>query len=163
MWERSLLRPVPPAVNTLLTAVPLSRLCPTTAQGLDTGGGGRDQGAVIPPDIYDPAVNALRFLAVDAINQARSGHPGAPLDIAPVIYRLYTRHLCHDPAHPGSGGPDCRISQVVEGPIPRCAASGRSSPAPAPPTGAAAGRAPGPGSRRAGRPRRARAEPACPC
>lgn len=34
-----------------------------------------DQGAVIPPDIYDPAVNALRFLAVDAINQAKSGHP----------------------------------------------------------------------------------------
>lgn len=59
-----------------------------------------DQGAVIPPDIYDPAVNALRFLAVDAINQAKSGHPGTPLDIAPVIYRLYTRHLRHDPVHP---------------------------------------------------------------
>jgi transketolase len=59
-----------------------------------------DQGAVIPPDIYDPAVNALRFLAVDAINNAKSGHPGTPLDIAPVIYRLYTRHLRHDPAHP---------------------------------------------------------------
>ena len=59
-----------------------------------------DQGAIIPPDIYDPAVEALRFLAVDAINQANSGHPGTPLDIAPVIYRLYTRHLRHDPAHP---------------------------------------------------------------
>lgn len=59
-----------------------------------------DYGAVIPPDVYDPAVNALRFLAVDAINRANSGHPGTPLDIAPVIYRLYTRHLRHDPADP---------------------------------------------------------------
>jgi hypothetical protein len=56
-----------------------------------------DAGAVIPPDVYDPNVNALRFLAVDAVNRAESGHPGTPLDIAPVIYRLYTRHLRHDP------------------------------------------------------------------
>ena len=61
---------------------------------------GHDRGAVIPPDVYDPVVNALRFLAVDAINRANSGHPGTPLDIAPVIYRLYTRHLRHDPADP---------------------------------------------------------------
>jgi transketolase len=61
----------------------------------------RDRGAVVPPDIYDPAVNALRFLAVDAINRAASGHPGAPLDLSPVVYRLFTRHLRHDPADPG--------------------------------------------------------------
>jgi len=60
----------------------------------------RDRGAVVPPDIYDPAVNALRFLAVDAVNRAASGHPGAPLDLAPVVYRLFTRHLRHDPADP---------------------------------------------------------------
>ncbi len=60
-----------------------------------------DRGAVIPPDIYDPAVGALRFLAVDAINRAVSGHPGAPLDLSPVIYRLFTHHLRHDPADPG--------------------------------------------------------------
>ena len=60
----------------------------------------RDRGAVVPPDIYDPAVNALRFLAVDAVNRAASGHPGTPLDVAPVIYRLFTRHLRHDPASP---------------------------------------------------------------
>jgi len=59
-----------------------------------------DTGAVIPPDVYDPNVNALRFLAVDAVNRANSGHPGTPLDVAPVIYRLFTRHLRHDPADP---------------------------------------------------------------
>ncbi|MGH3795917.1 MAG: transketolase [Pseudonocardiaceae bacterium] len=59
-----------------------------------------DTGAVVPPDIYDPNVNALRFLAVDAVNRANSGHPGTPLDVAPVIYRLFTRHLRHDPSDP---------------------------------------------------------------
>lgn len=68
-----------------------------TEQGVPTR---HDRGAVIPPDIYDPAVNALRFLAVDAIDRAVSGHPGAPLDLSPVIYRLFTRHLRHDPADP---------------------------------------------------------------
>jgi len=60
-----------------------------------------DLGGVIPPDIYDPNVNALRFLAVDAVERANSGHPGTPLAMAPVIYRLFTKFLRHDPAHPG--------------------------------------------------------------
>ncbi|MHB8190189.1 MAG: transketolase [Ferrimicrobium sp.] len=60
----------------------------------------RDQGAVRPPDIYDQSVNALRFLAVDAVNLANSGHPGTPLDVAPVIYRLFTRVLRHSPSNP---------------------------------------------------------------
>jgi len=77
-----------------------------------------DRGAVIPPDIYDPDVNALRFLAVDAINKAKSGHPGTPLDIAPVIHRLFTAHMRHDPADPDwpdrdrfvlSGGHACMV------------------------------------------------------
>ncbi len=46
-----------------------------TEKGVPTS---HDRGAVIPPDIYDPAVNALRFLAIDAIDRAVSGHPGAP-------------------------------------------------------------------------------------
>src|SRR5450830_1351149 len=45
-------------------------------------------------------VNALRFLAVDAVQQANSGHPGLPLDAAPMAYTLWTRLLKHDPAAP---------------------------------------------------------------
>jgi transketolase len=59
----------------------------------------RDSGGVLPPDVFDPNVNALRFLAVDAVERASSGHPGTPLAMAPVIYRLFTRFLKHDPAH----------------------------------------------------------------
>jgi len=59
-----------------------------------------DSGGVLPPNVFDPNVNALRFLAVDAVQRASSGHPGTPLAMAPVIYRLFTRFLKHDPAHP---------------------------------------------------------------
>jgi transketolase len=45
-------------------------------------------------------VNAVRMLAVDAVQQANSGHPGLPLDAAPMAYVLWTRLLKHDPAHP---------------------------------------------------------------
>ncbi len=52
-----------------------------------------------PPDETD-AINALRFLAADAVEHAGSGHPGTAMALAPLAYRLYTRHLCHDPAKP---------------------------------------------------------------
>ncbi|MEN6368247.1 MAG: transketolase [Thermotogota bacterium] len=45
-------------------------------------------------------VNALRFLSVDAIEKANSGHPGLPLGAAPMAYALWSRHLRYDPADP---------------------------------------------------------------
>lgn len=39
------------------------------------------------------AINALRILGVDAINQANSGHPGIVLGAAPMVYTLFTKHL----------------------------------------------------------------------
>ena len=47
------------------------------------------------------AINAIRFLAADAVELANSGHPGTAMALAPLAYRLYTRHLRHDPADPG--------------------------------------------------------------
>ncbi|HEX2164364.1 MAG TPA: transketolase [Thermoanaerobaculia bacterium] len=46
------------------------------------------------------AINTLRFLAVDMVEKAQSGHPGAPMGQAPMAFWLWTRHLRHDPAHP---------------------------------------------------------------
>jgi transketolase len=46
------------------------------------------------------SINAARFLAIDAVQRADSGHPGTPMGLAPLMYRLYTRHLRHDPADP---------------------------------------------------------------
>jgi hypothetical protein len=52
------------------------------------------------PGIAGDSVNAARFLAIDAVEKADSGHPGTPMGLAPLMYRLYTRHLRHDPADP---------------------------------------------------------------
>src|SRR5664279_6036850 len=46
------------------------------------------------------AINTIRFLAVDAIQKANSGHPGLPLGAAPMAYVLWTRFLRHHPANP---------------------------------------------------------------
>ena len=45
--------------------------------------------------------NALRFLAIDAVNAARSGHPGMPMGMADIAEVLWRQHLKHDPAAPG--------------------------------------------------------------
>ena len=44
--------------------------------------------------------NALRFLAVDAVEQAKSGHPGAPMGMADIAEVLWRDHLRHNPANP---------------------------------------------------------------
>ena len=44
--------------------------------------------------------NALRFLAIDAVEAAQSGHPGMPMGMAEIAVALWTRHLKHDPADP---------------------------------------------------------------
>ena len=51
-------------------------------------------------NIDQKSVNAIRILAADAIQKANSGHPGAPLGTAPMMYELYGRHLRHNPKNP---------------------------------------------------------------
>jgi transketolase len=46
------------------------------------------------------AVNTIRTLAMDAVQQAKSGHPGTPMALAPVVYCLWQRVLRFDPDHP---------------------------------------------------------------
>ncbi len=52
------------------------------------------------------AVNTIRFLAVDAVEKAKSGHPGMPMGMADVGYVLWTRFLRHDPRDPDWPGRD---------------------------------------------------------
>lgn len=51
-------------------------------------------------------INTLRFLAVDAVERAKSGHPGMPLGAAPMGYVLWDRFLRHSPRNPGWPGRD---------------------------------------------------------
>ena len=46
------------------------------------------------------SINTLRFLSLDMVNAAQSGHPGTPMGIAPVAYTLWTRILRHVPTQP---------------------------------------------------------------
>jgi hypothetical protein len=52
------------------------------------------------PELARLCVNTLKFLAVDAIEAAKSGHPGLPLGAADLAYVLWSRYLRHDPARP---------------------------------------------------------------
>ncbi len=50
--------------------------------------------------IDEMSVNAIRVLSADAIEKAKSGHPGLALDAAPMAYELWAKHMNHNPADP---------------------------------------------------------------
>jgi transketolase len=56
--------------------------------------------SALQSDVAWTSINSLRVLAMDAVEQANSGHPGTPMALAPVAYLLWTRHLKHNPRHP---------------------------------------------------------------
>ena len=51
-------------------------------------------------DLDQQCINTLRFLSVDMVQKANSGHPGLPLDAAPMAYVLWTKHMKFHPADP---------------------------------------------------------------
>jgi transketolase len=57
-------------------------------------------------DLVEKAVNTIRMLAADAVQQANSGHPGMPMGAADMAFVLWTRHLRFDPADPRWVGRD---------------------------------------------------------
>jgi transketolase len=52
------------------------------------------------PEMACKMANAIRMLAVDAVEKAKSGHPGAPMGMADIAEVLWNRHLRHNPANP---------------------------------------------------------------
>ena len=50
--------------------------------------------------LEERCIDTIRFLAVDGVEKAKSGHPGAPMGAAPMAHALFTRHLRFDPADP---------------------------------------------------------------
>ena len=53
--------------------------------------------SLAPPEL---AITTVRTLAIDAVEKANSGHPGAPMGLAPVAWTLFSRHLRHSPTEP---------------------------------------------------------------
>jgi transketolase len=56
---------------------------------------------MISRDKHDRMANAIRFLSMDAVQAANSGHPGLPMGAADIATVLFTRFMTHDPKHPG--------------------------------------------------------------
>ncbi|MFT4171754.1 MAG: transketolase [Rhodocyclaceae bacterium] len=50
--------------------------------------------------VFTPITNAIRALAMDAVQQANSGHPGMPMGMAEIAEVVWRRHLSHNPANP---------------------------------------------------------------
>ncbi len=61
---------------------------------------GKEAGTAAAVDLDQLAINTIRFLAVDMVEKAKSGHPGAPLGQAPLAYLLWSKYLRHDPQDP---------------------------------------------------------------
>ncbi|MCB1424682.1 MAG: transketolase [Zhengella sp.] len=55
---------------------------------------------MITREKHDRMANAIRFLSMDAVEKAKSGHPGLPMGAADIATVLYTRFMNHDPKHP---------------------------------------------------------------
>lgn len=58
------------------------------------------QEAEVSTELDQLCINTIRFLSVDAVQKANSGHPGLPLDSAPLAYVLWTRYLKYNPRNP---------------------------------------------------------------
>ncbi len=77
-----------------------------------------DRSMDVDKSIDDLSIDTLRFLAVDMVQKAESGHPGMPMGAAPTAYAVWDRFLRFDPAHPRwpdrdrfvlSGGHGCAL------------------------------------------------------
>ncbi len=55
----------------------------------------------ISADLQARAINTIRFLSADGVQQANSGHPGLPMGAAAMAFTIWTRHLRHNPRNPG--------------------------------------------------------------
>ena len=57
-------------------------------------------GSANPKNLDTMCINTIRTLAMDAVQKANSGHPGAPMGLAAAAYVLWTKYLKHNPANP---------------------------------------------------------------
>src|SRR3954470_24622128 len=60
----------------------------------------RESSGLTQEQLDQLAINTIRTLSIDAVQQARSGHPGTPMALAPLVYTLWNRVMRFDPADP---------------------------------------------------------------
>lgn len=52
------------------------------------------------PQLDDLSIKTLKFVGVEMVSRARSGHPGVVVSVATMLHTLATRHLVYDPSNP---------------------------------------------------------------
>jgi hypothetical protein len=62
------------------------------------------------------AINTIRTLSIDAVQQANSGHPGTPMALAPLVYTIWNRVLRFDPSGGPKVSPGCQEETCGRGP-----------------------------------------------
>jgi transketolase len=55
---------------------------------------------LVDKTLEEKAINTIRFLSVDGVQKANSGHPGLPMGDAAIAYTIWTKHLKHNPTNP---------------------------------------------------------------
>src|SRR6201994_1817710 len=60
----------------------------------------REAGRMTRDQLDQLAINTIRTLSIDAVQQAKSGHPGTPMALAPLVYTLWNRVMRYDPVDP---------------------------------------------------------------
>ena len=56
--------------------------------------------------IVRESIDTIRLLSADAVEKAQSGHPGTPMEAAPIAYLLFKKHMRYNPANPDWAGRD---------------------------------------------------------
>ncbi len=74
--------------------------CSNILETPDTDSSKERKGSGMKSDLDELSINTIRFLAIDAVQKADSGHPGMPMGAAPMAYALWTRFLRHSPSNP---------------------------------------------------------------
>lgn len=54
----------------------------------------------VPGELDEKCIQTIRFLSMDGVQKANSGHPGMPMGMAPAVYTLWTKYMKHNPANP---------------------------------------------------------------
>src|SRR6202162_5470675 len=72
---------------------------PTPPQ-LRWGGSEYERQGMTKQELDQLAINTIRTLSIDAVQQAKSGHPGTPMALAPLVYTLWNRVMRFDPKDP---------------------------------------------------------------
>lgn len=58
------------------------------------------QAKVVSKELATKCINAIRFLSIDGVNKAKSGHPGLPMGCAPMAFVLYNEAMQYNPKNP---------------------------------------------------------------